>query len=87
MPGVEKETVRVAMPLAFSGAVPRTVAPSRKVMVPVGVPEVEVRRGEDGVGVHVDGVHGAREAESRAEGLDDLIQHGRVAAWKKPAPG
>ena len=32
----------MAMPLAFSGAVPRTVVPSRKVMVPVGVPEVEL---------------------------------------------
>jgi hypothetical protein len=34
--------VSVATPLAFSGAVPRTVVPSRKVMVPVGVPELEL---------------------------------------------
>ena len=42
LPGVEKETVSVATPLELRVAEPRTVVPSMKVTVPLGVPEVEL---------------------------------------------
>ena len=40
MPTVSVDVVKVATPPLFKVPVPRTVVPSRKVTVPVGVPEV-----------------------------------------------
>src|SRR6202171_1559498 len=40
VPTVSVDVAKVATPLPFSVPVPRVVAPSRKVTVPVGVPEV-----------------------------------------------
>lgn len=51
VPSASAAVVNVFTPLAFSAPVPRVVVPSRKVIVPVGVPVVAVR-----VAVSVTGV-------------------------------